>query len=237
MSKNPILLFLSFLFIYGCSSSSDSNNNTTSVTDADGNVYQTVTICDQTWTQSNLDVSKYTDGTPIPQVTEQSQWYDLTTGAWCYYANNTANGTIYGKLYNWYAVAGIYNLESATNPTIRKKLAPIGWHIPSGAEWTQLTDCLGGIGVAGGKMKSTGITLWFSPNTAATNESGLTGLPGGFRYAEGPFSDISSVGWWWSSSDQNQTAAKAMPLWYSSSAALLIDNYQLKGLSVRCVKD
>ncbi len=241
MSKNPILLFLSFLFIYGCSSSSDSNNNNnnaTPITDADGNVYQTVTICDQTWTQSNLDVSKYTDGTPIPQVTEQSQWYNLTTGAWCYYANNTANGTTYGKLYNWYAVAGIYNLASATNPAIRKKLAPIGWHIPSGAEWTQLTDCLGGIGVAGGKMKSTGITLWFSPNTAATNESGFTALPGGFRYGQGTFFyDTSSSGWWWSSSEQNQVATKAIQLWYDSAIALQADYQKSSGFSVRCVKD
>jgi uncharacterized protein (TIGR02145 family) len=238
--KKQLLLILSFLYIYGCSSSSDSdNNNTTPITDADGNVYQTVTICDQTWTQSNLNVSKYTDGTLIPQVTEQSQWANLTTGAWCYFENNTANGTIYGKLYNWYAVAGIYNSASATNPAIRKKLAPTGWHISTDAEWTQLTDCLGGIIVAGGKLKSTGISLWLSPNTSATNESGFTALPGSFRYGEdGSFGNyLLGAGYWWCDAEQNQVNSMSNQIWYSSGVIIQSQSYKKNGFSVRCVKD
>jgi uncharacterized protein (TIGR02145 family) len=166
---------------------------------------QEVTIGTQTWMKKNLNVSKYRDGTPIPQVTDPTQWENLTTGAWCYYENKTANGTIYGKLYNWYAVAGIYNGASLANKSLRKKLAPTGWHVPSDAEWTTLTTFLGGEEVAGGKMKS--ITPWESPNSWATNESGFTGLPGGCRGYDGTFGTIGNFGIWWSSSEFNTTSA------------------------------
>lgn len=140
-----------------------------------------VTICTQTWATKNLDVTTYNDGTPIPQVTDPTAWANLTTGAWCYYNNYAANNATYGKLYNWYAAAGIYDAASLANPALRKKLAPTGYHVPTDAEWTILTTCLGGESVAGGKMKSTGTSLWTAPNTAATNSSGFTGLPGGCR--------------------------------------------------------
>ncbi len=213
-----------------------------SVTDIDGNTYQSVTNCGQTWTKSNLNVSKYSDGTLIPQVQDPIQWSTLTTGAWCYYENNTSNGTVYGKLYNWYAVAGIYDAASAANPALRKKLAPNGWHIPTDPEWTQLTDCLGGQSVAGGKMKSTGTIqagtgLWESPNTAATNESGFTGLPAGSRNDDGTFVTIGFGGYWWSSSEANTPSA-----WYryiSFSDVFASSNHVNKnyGFSVRCVRD
>ena len=158
---------------------------------------QQVTIGTQIWSSTNLDVTTYRDGTPIPQVTDPTQWASLTTGAWCYYGNSTANGTTYGKLYNWYAVAGIHDTDPSTP---NKTLAPQGWHVPSDAEWSTLTDFLGGESVAGGKMKSTGTSLWQSPNTVATNESGFTGLPGGARSFIGDF-DIGDFGFWWSSSE------------------------------------
>jgi len=215
-----------------------------SVTDIDGNTYQSVTNCGLTFTKQNLNVSKYTDGTPIPQVTDQAQWGNLTTGAWCYYANNTTNGTTYGKLYNGYAVAGIYNSASATNSALRKKLAPIGWHIPSDAEWTQLINCLGGSNVAGGKMKSTGTIqagngLWQSPNVMATNESGFTGLPGGERYGT-YYSGIGNYGNWWSSSEVNFAPLDALKLTigYDFGDVSFGDNYaRVFGYSVRCIKD
>lgn len=214
------------------------------VNDIDGNTYQSVTNCGLTFTKQNLNVSKYTDGTPIPQVTDQAQWGNLTTGAWCYYANNTANGTTYGKLYNWYAVAGIYNLASATNPALRKKLAPIGWHIPTDAEWTQIINCLGGSTVAGGKMKSTGTIqasngLWQSPNAMATNESGFIGLPGGEIYVT-YYNGIGSYGNWWSSSEVNfaPSDAFALTLGYDFGDVSFGDNYaKIHGYSVRCIKD
>jgi uncharacterized protein (TIGR02145 family) len=114
---------------------------------------------------------------------------------------------VYGKLYNWYAVAGIYDTASLNNPSLRKQLAPQGCHVPSDAEWTTLTTFLGGESVAGGKMKSTGKSLWQSPNTAATNESGFTGLPGGYRITSGTFVKIGADGVWWSSSETSTTVA------------------------------
>ena len=199
---------------------------------------QEVTIGTQTWMQKNLNVSKYRDGTPIPQVTDPEKWANLTTGAWCYYENKTANGTIYGKLYNWYAVAGIYNAASLANKSLRKKLAPTGWHVPSDEEWTKLTDFLGGIDLAGGKMKSKGKTLWESPNTDATNSSGFTGLPGGFRNGKGAVVHVGTRGYWWSSSDTITTYAWFRSLSYNDGYALRI-NAKIKrnGFSVRCLRD
>ena len=208
------------------------------VTDIDGNIYNSVTNCGLTFTITNLNVSKYSDGTAIPQVTDPTQWANLTTGAWCYYNNTTANGTTYGKLYNWYAVAGIYNSASATNPALRKKLAPNGWHVPTEAEWAQLTDCLGGESIAGVNMKSTGTSLWiYEPNTNATNASGFTGLPGGYRGLNGAFLDIGAIGCWWSSSEHDTTNAWRFLLTkLNGSATRLYSNKDL-GFSVRCIKD
>jgi len=199
---------------------------------------QQVTIGTQIWSSTNLDVTTYRDGTPIPQVTDPTQWANLTTGAWCYYNNTTANGTTYGKLYNWYAVAGIYDAASATNPALRKQLAPQGWHIPTDAEWTILTDFLGGATVAGGKMKSTGTSLWLSPNTAATNESGFTGLPAGSRSGgSGTFESIGSDGIWWSSSELNTAGAWYRGLSYGNGNAYRNGINKVFGFSVRCLRD
>ena len=194
-----------------------------------------VTIGTQIWSSTNLDVTTYRDGTPIPQVTDPTQWGNLTTGAWCYYENNTANGTTYGRLYNWYAVAGIHDTDPSTP---NKILAPQGWHVPSDAEWTTLTDFLGGGQVAGGKMKSTGTSLWLSPNTAATNESGFTGLPGGYRGLNGSFSLVGSYGLWWSSSEISTQVAWYRNLGYIDGLAGRYDNVVKRGgLSVRCLRD
>ncbi len=207
------------------------------VTDIDGNVYTSVTNCDLTWTQLNLNVSKYSDGTPIPQVTDPTQWENLTTGAWCYYNNDAANEAVYGKLYNWYAAAGIYDAASLANPTLRKKLAPAGWHVPSDAEWTQLTNCLGEEEVAGGKMKSAGTSLWQSPNVGATNLSGFTGLPGGYIFDGGTFFFIGSYGFWWSSGSYDTTNAWFRFLYYDNAIANRSLNDKGSGFSVRCVKN
>ena len=119
----------------------------------------------------NLDVSTYRDGTPIPEVQDPTAWAALTTGAWCYQNNDPANGTIYGKLYNWYAVNG----DSDGDGIKDKELAPLGWHVPSHGEWEALTGCVGPNGA--GKLMSTEMWIW--PNPWATNETGFTGLPGG----------------------------------------------------------
>lgn len=133
-----------------------------------------VSICDQVWMTKNLDVDKYRNGDAIPQVTSSSEWESLGTGAWCWYNNDSANyAATYGKLYNWYAV---------NDP---RGLAPAGWHMPSDLEWSTLATCLGGDGVAGGKMKGTGTAFWQEPNAGAINSSGFTELPGGYRKGVG----------------------------------------------------
>jgi uncharacterized protein (TIGR02145 family) len=192
-----------------------------------------VTIGTQVWTTKNLDVATYSDGTVIPQVTDPTAWANLTTGAWCYYNNDPANGAIYGKLYNWYAVAGIHDTDPNTP---NKKLAPTGYHVPTDAEWSTLTTYLGGESVAGGKMKATGTSLWTSPNTDATNSSGFTGLPGGYRY-NGTFYLIGYYGFWWSSSEGDTTGAWSRGLHDNGGNAYSGSNYKTHGISVRCLRD
>ena len=192
-----------------------------------------VTIGTQVWATVNLDVTTYRDGTTIPQVTDPTQWSNLTTGAWCYYNNNSSSGTTYGKLYNWYAVAGIHDADPNTP---NKVLAPTGWHLPTDAEWTTLTNTLGGTTVAGGKLKATGTSLWDTPNTDATNSSGFSGLPGG-RNGNGTFSNVGGYGNWWSSSQYGSTYAWIRFLYYSNGYAYRDYYNKLYGFSVRCLRD
>ena len=198
-----------------------------------------VTIGTQTWTTKNLDVATYSDGTIIPEVQDPQQWGALTTGAWCYYNNDPANGAIYGKLYNWYAVVGIWNEASITDATQRKKLAPSGYHVPSDDEWTTLTTYLSGKVEAGGKMKSTGTSLWTSPNTEATNSSGFSGLPGGYRINILSFYWINFLGVWWSSSVSEFVTSYAygFSLNYNNGTANGAISDKTDGYSVRCLSD
>ena len=189
-----------------------------------------VQICLQTWMCKNLDVEYYRNGDPIPEVTDPSQWANLKTGAWCYIVNDPAYGKIYGKLYNWYAV---------NDP---RGLAPDGWHIPTDAEWTELTNCLGGSSVAGGKLKCIGTKedgngLWRSPNTGATNESGFSALPGGYCNKLGFFNDIGLLGLCWSATEHNDPHAWIRYLYYGNTILSRGVTEKVRGLSVRCVKD
>ncbi|WP_396140142.1 FISUMP domain-containing protein [Flavobacterium sp.] len=193
-----------------------------------------VIIGTQVWTNKNLDVTTYRDGTLIPQVTDPTAWANLTTGAWCYYNNDPANGVVYGKLYNWYAVAGIHDNDPNTP---NKILAPIGWHVPSDSEWTTLADYLGGFSIAGGKMKETGTAHWLSPNQDATNSTGFTGLPGGHRANFGRFWYIGDGGYWWCSSEYATTYAWTRGLSYSFGSVNTGGYSKTYGFSVRLVKD
>lgn len=197
--------------------------NTLPVTDIDGNTYLPVTICNQTWTKSNLNVSHYRNGDEIPQVTDPTQWANLTTGAWCYYNNDPANGAIYGKMYNWYAI---------NDP---RGLAPQGWHVPTDTEWNTLISCLGGNAVAGGKMKEVGTTYWSTPNLGATNSSRFTGLPGGQRNYFGNFETI-QIGSWWSSSEIGNFAYQRS-IFYDTTTVVRSGLGKLTGIYVRCIKD
>ena len=198
-------------------------------------------ICAQSWATLNLDVTTYSDGTLIPEVTDNTTWAGLTTGAWCYYNNDAANNTTYGKLYNWYAAVGIYDAASLANPDLRKKLAPLGYHVPTDAEWTTLTSCLGGESVAGSKMKETGTSHWLVPNTDATNSSGFTGLPGGGRY-NGTFNNIAKYGSWWGSSEIvdyvfGGTSVFYRGLIYNNVNVYRGEDSMRSGYSVRCLRD
>jgi uncharacterized protein (TIGR02145 family) len=214
------------------------------VTDIDGNRYNSVIIGTQEWMKENLNVSKYTDGTIIPQVTDPAAWTSLTTGAWCYYNNDPANGAIYGKLYNLYAVLGIHSAASFSDPSLRKELSPTGWRVSvnrvDADEWTILSDYLGGLSIAGGKMKEIGTSHWTSPNAGATNSSGFTALPGGYRESNGIFWEIGKYGFWWPHMWRNDFINnRSLYLGYLSSS--LIPSSGLgdirMGLSIRCIKN
>jgi uncharacterized protein (TIGR02145 family) len=201
------------------------------VTDIDGNFYSSIIINGQEWMQKNLAVSKYRNGDPIPTGLSNITWQNTTSGAYTIYNNDAANNAIYGKLYNWYAVND------------SRGLCPAGWHVPSDAEWMTLINYLdlnadGGNNwnIAGGKMKST--TGWNAPNTGATNESGFTGLPGGYRYFNGTYYDIGYNGYWWSSTEDGSNYAWNRYLYYDSSDVYRNPS-QIKqdGFSVRCVRD
>ena len=187
---------------------------------------KTVKIGNQTWATTNLDVSTYRNGDIIPHVEDATEWAKLTKGAWCYYDNKTANGPIYGKLYNLYAVID------------KRGLAPIGFHVPTDAEWTILTDFLGGNDLAGGKMKEAGTSHWLSPNTGATNKSGFKALPGGYRYSGGTFGFFGNYGLWWSSSEGgNDILAWDRFLYFNDAVVGRFDDFERSGMSVRCIAD
>ena len=184
------------------------------------------TICCQSWMTKNLDVATYRNGDPIPKVTDNAAWAALTTGAYCYYNNDSATyAATYGKLYNWYAV---------NDP---RGLAPEGWHVPTDFEWTTLENCLGGAAVAGGAMKETGAIHWTTPNTGATNISGWAGLPGGYRNSLGTFNGVGNGGYWWSSTVVSTSYAWFRYLNYSNGIISRDFNDKKVGFSVRCLRD
>jgi uncharacterized protein (TIGR02145 family) len=211
-------------------------SGTPTVKDIDGNIYNTVQIGSQCWTKENLKVTKYIDGSVIPLDTSGGingvgtgqTWSGRTSGARTLYGNNQNNLTTYGYLYNWYTVADI------------KGLCPNGWHVPSDGEWSTLTAYLGGERVAGGKMKSVGTTYWISPNTGATNESGFSALPGGYRDNSGRFLSIYFYALIWSATEENvYNYAWGRHLNNVSSDAYKSYGFTTKqfGASVRCLRD
>jgi len=197
------------------------------ITDIDGNVYKVVTIGDQVWMAENLKVTHYRDGTAITNVTDDDAWVALATEAYCIYDNNAANEVdTYGALYNWYAVTDAHNI------------ALVGWHVPSDAEWQTLVDYLGGSSVAGGKLKETGAAHWNSPNTGATNESGFTALPGGFRnYVHGRYDQMGAYSFFWSATENVSNDAWYRRLYSIHSEVYRGNGIKRLGFSVRLVKD
>jgi len=187
--------------------------------------YPSVKIGNQIWMKENLNLDRFRNGDPIPEVRSYPEWKEtgfLQKPAWCYFDNMLAYRRVYGKLYNWHAV----------NDT--RELAPKGWHIPSDTEWTQLTNYLGGEEKAGGKLKS--IYLWKNPNSEATNESGFSGLPGGIRSYSENFVGMEIYSGWWSSS-KNDIFALYRLLYYKDGSLVRRKEIKDFGLYVRCIRD
>lgn len=197
-----------------------------------------IKIGNQLWKNRNLDVTTYRNGDSIPEVTDPTQWANLTTGAWCYYNNNSANGDIYGKLYNWYAI---------NDP---RGLAPVGWRIPSKNDWNQLSLNIGTIynpytcnydcnfsdnGAI--QLKETGTTHWVVDDDGNTNSTGFTALPGGVRLSNGNYRYIGDIGVWWNSTEYN-TSNSIYTVMFSNSPVIGRSHLSKKyGHSVRCIKD
>ncbi len=195
------------------------------VTDIDGNTYTTLIFSNgQEWMGENLRTTKYANGDVISNITSGGQW-NTTSGAWCYYNNDSQFDATYGKLYNWYAASDSRNV------------CPSGWHLPSEYQFESLVYLLGDWASAGGNMKSTGTQFWSSPNTGATNYSGFSGLPGGFRESNGSFSNEGNSGLWWTAHSSSTVLAKYRNLIYNSIEARQYQGNKNSGFSVRCVKD
>ncbi len=228
-----ILLFTSCEKNSSTMSTNPTSNNSgcsggpSTVTDRDGNVYNVVSIGNQCWMKENLKTTRYKNGATIPSTLNNSQWNSTTSGACTDYNYNISNSEIYGKLYNWYAVAD------------SRGLCPTGWHVPSESEWTTMENYLGGSTIAGGAMKEISTIHWASPNTGATNSSGFNGLPGGKRDPNGTFSTINKYGYWYSSTQSSiqTTVAYSHYLDYLSSDLNNYNNIKTFGFSVRCVRD
>jgi len=215
------------LIICACEkeSTKPKDEGTGTATDIEGNTFKTIKIGNQVWMAENLKVTHFRNGDPIPQISDDSQWYDLTSGACCNYDNDSSKVEVYGRLYNWYAVND------------SRKIAPSGWHVPSDAEWQTLIDYLGGDEVAGGKMKETGTEYWIEPNTGATDESGFSALPGGFRDAYGNFNSLGGSAWFWTATANGDHAAWYWMLSYAQANAVHDPYTKRSAYSVRCIKD
>jgi len=234
MKKRPIitvhLIIISVLFILlATSCKKDEGDNPETVTDIDGNVYNTVIIGSQVWMKENLKLTRMNDGTTITIITDNDLWNNSTTPAYCWFNNDEKNKEGYGALYNWYAVNS-------------GKLCPEGWHVSTDEEWTELTNIFGGEALAAGKLKATGTVeggdgLWKSPNLNANNESGFSALPGGDRITNGFIDQIGEWGFWWTSTSYSETHAWVRDMGANYSEVSRYRSLKTSGLSVRCLMD
>lgn len=191
------------------------------VSDGSGITYSTIVIGEQEWMAENLRTTVYANGDPIPNITDNFQWSNLVNGAWAHFDNNNQYDIPYGKLYNGYAVMDVRNV------------CPTGWHVPSETDWYELTTYLGGMFIAGGRLKSVD-SGWEIPNVEATNESGFSAVGGGYRsYLDGVFQpiEVGGIGVYWSSENQVRKLVDGSGAIYEDSSA------PQEGASIRCVKD
>ena len=220
MKKSLTLIFLLFSIL------SFTQNKTGTITDIrDGKIYKTVVIGNQTWMAENLNVSTFRNGDSIPEAKTLEKWKEAEEKkqpAWSYFDNNRTNGDKYGKLYNWYAV----------NDT--RGLPPPGYHIPTDTEWKNLSKFLGGVEIAGKKMKS---KIGWEKNANGNNKSGFTGLPGGHRLTNGSCVEIGEFGYWWNDSKGGAWISRYPDLFLTNQSLYVLDYNKGNGLSVRCIKD
>lgn len=230
-----LVAFLIIVFAIGCNKEDSAIKEDGTVSDIDKNVYHTVKIGTQTWMVENLNVTKFRNGELISNVTDDKQWTQLTSGAFCNY-DNIFNNSKYGKLYNWYALKD------------SRGIAPIGWHIPNEQEWKELINFLGGEELAGDKMREKGTSNWESPNTGANNSSGFTALPAGRRISHDggsydiQFSGLGDATCFWSSTESENTF-DAKSIFIISSEQINLNSlsfsssFKTCGNSIRCIKD
>jgi uncharacterized protein (TIGR02145 family) len=217
-------VFFSIFVINSCNKEPNTSND---IKDIDGNIYNTIRIGSQVWMKENLRTTKYNDGESIPFVPDYADWAGYPTPGYCWYMNDSPSSKKeYGAMYNWYAV----NTD---------RLCPTGWHVASEEEWAILTDYLGGLSVAGGKLKEAGTLHWNAPNADATNESQFTGLPGGYRsFRDGAYFSIKNNGTWWSSSSNTSSSAWLIAITlYNTSDVQVVSGDKKYGVSVRCLKN
>jgi uncharacterized protein (TIGR02145 family) len=192
-----------------------------SVADIDGNTYKTIQIGTRTWMAENLKVTRYNDGTVIPFVLSASVWASLSAPGYCWYNNDSV---AYGAMYNWYAVTS-------------NELCPDGWHVPSDEEWAVMISYLGGEDISGGKLKESGTSHWNVPNFEATNGSGFTALPGGYRSTYGIYNSLRQKGYWWSSTEFSSGQAFYRIIGYNFSNISRSNTSKVTGLSIRCIRN
>jgi uncharacterized protein (TIGR02145 family) len=195
-----------------------------------------VNIAGLTWSCKNLDIAYYRNGDPIPKVSNAAEWMNTTSGAWCWYNNDSLNYSKYGKLYNWYAV---------NDP---RGLAPAGWHVATENEWNKLikfadtnadTVCnyCTSSQTAGGSLKTIGLINWISPNTGATNSTGFSALPGGLRSEIGNFSLARNGAYWWTANEFDTWQASYRYVLNVNATANRYYIDKRNGYSVRLVKN
>jgi uncharacterized protein (TIGR02145 family) len=220
---SAIKIFLYALILISCSKSELYDEL---VYDADGNIYHTVHIGDQVWMVENLKTMHYQNGDIIPLIKNAQEWSQTLEGGYCFYGNKDTIISTYGFLYNGYAIVDTRNI------------CPEGWHIPSDSEWQKMIDYLGGDSIAGGKMKEESNNHWPKPNTGASNQSGLTLLPGGFRtYCCGAWELMGAYGYWWTSSINSDGNMWFRDASYNTTITRKIKGSKNHGFSVRCIKD
>ena len=223
------------------------DDNAGTVTNIDGNVYQTVKIGDQVWTTENLRTTKFTDGSAIPLVTDKTAWGALSTPGYCFYKNtiNADHIKKYGALYNWYTI----------NPVNSKKIAPNGWHVPSDADWDILQNYLMAQGynwdgtaaenkIAKSMAAKTDWRTDLDPGTigndlSKNNKTSFSALPGGYRDFYGDFLRMDAGGGWWSTTSLDGARASSRNLSFDNECFYKLSSryHEYCGFSVRLVRD